>query len=144
MKIAFIGAGKMATAIGKGLMNANGVKWEGAACDPSEKARVNFTRITSIPCFKTIAEALNGADAVLLAVKPQYAAEALTEAAPLLAGKLLISIAAGLSIDKLSIGRASVPQPREATGRGYPAYFTGEETESGDISPKISPNCTGG
>ena len=139
MKIAFIGAGKMATAIGKGLMNANGVKWEGAACDPSEKARVNFTRITSIPCFKTIAEALNGADAVLLAVKPQYAAEALTEAAPLLAGKLLISIAAGLSIDKLSglakTGRIIrvMPNTPALAGEGMSCFAPGKDVSAQDI-----------
>ena len=76
MKIAFIGAGKMATAIGKGLMNAGG-QWTAAACDPSEKARALFTQVTSIPCFQSMPEALEGADAVLLAVKPQYAADAL-------------------------------------------------------------------
>ncbi len=139
MKIAFIGAGKMATAIGKGLMNANGAKWEAAACDPAEKARENFTRITSIPCFKTIAEALKGADAVLLAVKPQYAAEALTEAAPLLAGKLLISIAAGLSIEKLS-GLAKtdriirvMPNTPALAGEGMSCFAPGKAVSAQDI-----------
>ena len=72
MKIAFIGAGKMASAIGRGLMNSAGVKWEAAACDPLPKARENFTKVTSIPCYESMAEALRGADVVLLAVKPQF------------------------------------------------------------------------
>ena len=139
MKLALIGAGKMATAIGKGLMNANGSKWETAACDPLGKAREKFTQVTSIPCFATIAEALDGADAVLLAVKPQYAAEALKEAAPLLGNKLLISIAAGLSINKLSVMAQTariirvMPNTPALVGEGMSCYAPPKTVSQEDI-----------
>ena len=139
MKLAFIGAGKMATAIGKGLMNANGPKWEAAACDPLEKARETFTQTTSIPCFPTITEALKGADAVLLAVKPQYAAEALKEAAPLLGDKLLISIAAGLSINKLSVMAQTtriirvMPNTPALAGAGMSCFAPGNTVSLQDV-----------
>ena len=139
MKIALIGAGKMATAIARGLMNANGSQWQVAACDPSEKARENFTKTTSFPCFKTIAEALDGADAVLLAVKPQYAAEALKEAAPLLANVLLISIAAGLSINKLSVMAKTtriirvMPNTPALAGEGMSCFSPGKTVSAEDI-----------
>ncbi len=140
MKIAFIGAGKMATAIGKGLMNANGIKWEAAACDPQEKARENFTRITSIPCYGSMAEALNGADVVLLAVKPQYAAEALKEAVPLIGNALLISIAAGLSINKLSVMAQTariirvMPNTPALAGAGMSCFAPAKSVSPEDIA----------
>ena len=138
MKIAFIGAGKMATAIGKGLMNAGG-QWTAAACDPSEKARALFTKVTSIPCFQSMSEALQGADAVLLAVKPQYAADALKEAAPLLEGKLLISIAAGLSINKLTVMSQTsriirvMPNTPALAGEGMSCFAPGKSVSQQDI-----------
>ncbi len=140
MKIAFIGAGKMATAIGKGLMNANGIKWEAAACDPQEKARQNFTRITSIPCYGSMTEALNGADVVLLAVKPQYAADALKEAAPLIGKALLISIAAGLSITKLSVMAQTariirvMPNTPALAGAGMSCFAPAKSVSPEDIA----------
>lgn len=103
--IAFIGAGKMATAIGKGLLalreQSAGLKL--TAFDPSEKAAKAFTDKTSIPCTSTMKKALAGSDIAILAVKPQYIREALAEAAPFLKNALLISIAAGVSLENLAI-----------------------------------------
>ncbi len=103
-KIAFIGAGKMATAIGKGLLalrdRSAGLKL--SAFDPSEAAAKAFTAKTAIPCEPTLKKALANAGIVILAVKPQYIKEALTEAAPFLKDALLVSIAAGVSLDNLA------------------------------------------
>lgn len=140
MKIAFIGAGKMASAIGRGLMNSAGVKWEAAACDPLEKARENFTKVTSIPCFESMTEALQGADVVLLAVKPQYAAAALKEAAPMLEKALLISIAAGLPIDKLALMAQTtriirvMPNTPALAGEGMSCFAPGRTVSAQDIT----------
>jgi pyrroline-5-carboxylate reductase len=140
MKIAFIGAGKMATAIGRGLMNSAGVKWEAAACDPLPKARENFTKVTSIPCFESMAEALQGADVVLLAVKPQYAAAALKEASPMLGKVLLISIAAGLPIDKLALMAQTtriirvMPNTPALAGAGMSCFAPGGTVSAQDIT----------
>jgi len=140
MKIAFIGAGKMASAIGRGLMNSAGVKWEAAACDPLPKARENFTRVTSIPCYESMAQALQGADVVLLAVKPQYAAAALKEAAPMLGKVLLISIAAGLPIDKLALMAQTtriirvMPNTPALAGAGMSCFAPGGTVSAQDIT----------
>ena len=97
LSIAFIGAGKMATAIAAGLAkNTTGLKVR--AYDVSPAAAEAFTATTGFACCASMAETLAGAEVVLLAVKPQYAAEALKEAASHLTGKLLISIVAGWKI----------------------------------------------
>ena len=79
LSIAFIGAGKMATAIAAGLAkNTTGLKVR--AYDVSPAAAESFTAATGFTCCSSMAETLADAEIVLLAVKPQYAAEALKEA----------------------------------------------------------------
>ena len=97
----FIGAGKMASAIAAGMVKSGVEPRSIHAYDVSETASASFRELTGACVFATMAEALNCADTVILAVKPQYAAEALAEAKPYLQGKLLISIAAGLTISYL-------------------------------------------
>lgn len=102
LSIAFIGAGKMATAIAGGLTkNTKDVRV--CACDISAKAAADFTAATGCPCFTDgVSSAITDANVVILAVKPQYAATALNDLAGQLAGKLLISIVAGWKIDKIA------------------------------------------
>lgn len=100
-KITFIGAGKMATAIASGLVK-NGMKKENIfAFDVSEEAAERFEEATKVKCVKDLKAALKKSDIVLLAVKPQYAKEALAGIQNLIKEKLLLSICAGLSIDSL-------------------------------------------
>jgi len=98
---AFIGAGKMAAAIAQGMLKNGFSKKQIRACDVSEIAAKKFTAATGIPVSKTAADALSGADTVILAVKPQFAAQVLDSAVKDLKGKLLISIAAGLPLSFL-------------------------------------------
>ena len=99
---AFIGAGKMATAIALGLRKSGIPAEKIHAYDVSPAAAEAFSRTTGVSTSSSMAEALADADLVILAVKPQYAAAALDEAKTSLQGKLLISIAAGLTIQWLS------------------------------------------
>lgn len=102
LSIAFIGAGKMATAIAAGLAK-NMSEAQVRAFDISEKAAADFTKATSYACSTADAPGvIAAADVVILAVKPQYAENALTSLAGALAGKLLISIVAGWKIERLS------------------------------------------
>ena len=103
-KIFFIGAGKMATAIAGGLCKSGTfAPGELEAFDISPEAAQKFTAATGIHCGHTaINEAeLERAESVLLAVKPQYLADALTGIKCILESKLIISIAAGISLERL-------------------------------------------
>ena len=101
-KIAFIGAGRMACAIASGL-RAKGVPAEQiSAYDPAESAVKSFTALTGAACAASMGEALKNARIVIFAVKPQYAVSAFDEAREFLNEKLLISIAAGLTISRLT------------------------------------------
>lgn len=103
MKLAFLGAGKMATAIACGLLKQKVcTAAELCASDKVEAARAAFAAKTGALCLEDNTQALAGATAVILAVKPQDAAAALTAVPGQFQGKLLISIAAGLSLAKLS------------------------------------------
>ncbi len=103
-KIFFIGAGKMATAIAGGLVRSKAFAAEEIlSYDISPGAAENFTRATGIRCLSGEIDetALEDSEAVLLAVKPQYLADALNGLKSILEAKLIISIAAGISLSRL-------------------------------------------
>jgi len=102
-QLVFLGAGKMATAIAAGLIEQRiFAATELLAADRIDTARAAFTAATGVRCLADNADAVQGAEAVMLAIKPQDAPAALPPLAAPLAGKLLISIAAGLSLARLS------------------------------------------
>ena len=102
MKLAFIGAGKMASAIAAGLVD-NGVmaKEEMIAADISAEARDHFTELTGVSCYDSAAAVLESAETVILAVKPQVAEQVARPLAALCGGTLIISIAAGITTSRL-------------------------------------------
>jgi pyrroline-5-carboxylate reductase len=99
MKYAVLGAGKMAMALIQGALRAN-------LCSPSEvivssrsqSGLETFVSATGVCSGASNAEAVSGAETVLLCVKPADALKALQEAGNSLAGKLLISVVTGLKI----------------------------------------------
>ncbi len=100
-KIFFIGAGKMATAIAGGMVSTGALSAaELAAFDVSSEAAAKFTAETGISCVDDPGKLVDF-DAVLIAVKPQMLASALTPLAGKFAGKLVISIVAGVTLAKL-------------------------------------------
>ena len=100
IKIFFLGAGKMATAIAGGLVKSNLYRAdELAAFDVNSAACSAFTSATAIATMPL--ERIREAEALLIAVKPQMIAQALEPVKKMLAGKLIISIAAGITIEKL-------------------------------------------
>ncbi|WP_024872939.1 pyrroline-5-carboxylate reductase [Tolumonas lignilytica] len=102
--IAFIGAGNMARSLISGLVNAGypGSKIHATDID-AEKARQLATEFGIAASTDNIS-AVKGADVVVLAVKPQFMAEMLAKLTPAvgdLGQKLIISIAAGISVTRL-------------------------------------------
>jgi pyrroline-5-carboxylate reductase len=101
--LAVIGAGQMAEALIGGLLAA-GVADAGAvvAADVSADRRDVVKRRFGIRVTAENREAVSEAQTVLLAVKPQSVDTVLRELAPVMDQRLLVSIAAGVSIHRLS------------------------------------------
>ncbi len=102
--IAFIGAGNMARSLISGLINAGfpGSKIHATDID-ADKAQQLGAEFGITGSNDNIA-AVKGADVIVLAVKPQFMAEMLSQLAPAIGdfgNKLIISIAAGVSVARL-------------------------------------------
>lgn len=112
LRIGFLGAGKMATALAKGWIAAGLLSPAGCrASDPVTAARQAFAAETGGCASASNREVVESSDVLLLAVKPQNMAEVLAEIAPLVGPRhLTISIAAGVILDKL--GEALGPNAR--------------------------------
>src|SRR5215213_3724879 len=99
--LGFIGAGRMATALGKGCVEAGLVAANGVlASDPVDAAREKFA--AELPGVKLVADnaaVLAGAKTIVLAVKPQMMKQVLAEIHPYVKPEhLLVSIAAGVTL----------------------------------------------
>jgi pyrroline-5-carboxylate reductase len=103
LTIGFLGSGKMATALAKGIISAGLVKAADIrASDPSADARNAFAEETGAPATELNLDVVEFARVLILAVKPANVAPLLEEIRPEVApGHLLISIAAGVPIAKL-------------------------------------------
>ena len=104
LRIGFIGAGKMATALAQAWLKAGLVRAEGLrASDPIAEARDAFAKATGAIALPENGQVVAESDAVVLAIKPQQMNEVLGEIRPwvIAAEPLLISIAAGVSIDSI-------------------------------------------
>src|SRR4051812_6622547 len=126
-ELAIIGAGNMAEAIARGVLE-DGLFHAGSlvASDVSVERRTLFERSLGIRAVADNAEAVRGAKRVLLSVKPQQMGAALGALGPALdRGALVISIAAGISTAYIErhLGqgvpwRGIRPQPHPPPARG--------------------------
>jgi len=140
-KIGMIGAGQMATALARGLLNAGLVKAEGLlASDPSPEARKRFGEATGGIATEDNLRVAREADVVFLAVKPQQVAPVLAELAGVLgAEKLVVSIAAGVTLRRLCAGLGEqarlvrvMPNTPCLVGQGASAYCLGPNATEED------------
>ena len=97
-RITFIGAGNMATSLIGGLL-AQGIPASHIrASDPGAEQRAKDAAEFGIELFESNAEAIAGADVVVLATKPQVLKGVSQALAPSLQpGQLIVSIAAGIT-----------------------------------------------
>jgi pyrroline-5-carboxylate reductase len=103
--LGFIGAGRMATALAKGCIEAALVPAHAVlASDPIEAARTRFA--AEAPGVKLVADnaaVLAAAKTIILAVKPQMMNEVLAAIRPhVTPAHLLVSIAAGVTLKRLA------------------------------------------
>ncbi len=145
-KIAFIGAGNMASSIIGGLVGKGWRPDRIAASDPQQATLEQLRTVAPVVTAADNAAAIEGADVVVLAVKPQVMREVLEPLAPALRRQrpLIISIAAGIEISSLEhwLG-ASLPIVRcmpntpalvqsGATGACASAAVTTEQRQAAD------------
>ncbi|MGA2029037.1 MAG: pyrroline-5-carboxylate reductase [Verrucomicrobiota bacterium] len=106
LKIGFLGAGKMATALAKGFVRAEIVfPKEIIASARSAATRKIFEKETGAKAVASNSEVLEFANVIILGVKPIQVAEVLVEQRDnFTKNHLLISIAAGVTLAKLENG----------------------------------------
>lgn len=104
LRVGFIGAGQMALAMARGFVDRGGIAPQSIlASDPYPEALQRFEQ--SIPgCNSTDDNqaVIDESDVVILAVKPQMMQEVAESISDIPSGCLLISIAAGITLPKLT------------------------------------------
>jgi pyrroline-5-carboxylate reductase len=102
-RIAFVGGGNMATCLVGGLIARGTMAATIVVADPVESQRQKLQAKFGVQTEESGATAVQEADVVVLAVKPQQMAEAARAIAPTVTGRrpLVISIAAGIRLADL-------------------------------------------
>jgi pyrroline-5-carboxylate reductase len=147
IKLGFIGAGHMATALAQGLV-ARRVMRPGQmlAADIDARARRRFSRATGAKTCADLGEVMATAPAVVLAVKPQSVPAVLerigaaADGARPGEGKLIISIAAGIPLATLEKGLPGarvirvMPNAPAMVGQGMAALARGRRARPADLT----------
>lgn len=133
MLIAFIGGGNMATALIGGLVNPPRAHISIRVSDPDAAARERLESTFRIETCDDTARVIEGADVILLAVKPQIMPDVLsTMAGRVRPGQLILSIAAGTTTENIRnhLGEEidvirSMPNTPALIGHGITGVFAG-------------------
>lgn len=139
--IGFIGAGQMARALARGFVGA-GLVTAGkiAYFDPVEQAGREFgLAVSGAAAKRSNREVAEAADVVFLAVKPQSMAAVFAELAGALSPqKLIVSIAAGITVSRLIEGLKTqrvvrvMPNTPALVGQGASGYALGAGATAAD------------
>ncbi len=136
----FIGSGKMATAMVKGMLRAGIATPESiSASDPLPAARDALHSDTKVSVLDSNLAVVERSDVLVLAVKPQSMRQVLRELRPAVTpDHLVVSIAAGTTIDSIDegLGRNGrivrvMPNTPALLGEGASAYALGPRYASG-------------
>jgi pyrroline-5-carboxylate reductase len=110
-KIAFLGGGNMAEALIKGMLSSDVAKSRQMTVTDTSSARLDYLKKYNINAATSNREAVQQADIVLLCVKPQVMDAVLAEIAGAAdSSKLIISIAAGITISRMEKGLTANPR----------------------------------
>jgi pyrroline-5-carboxylate reductase len=141
LKIGFLGAGKMAVALARGFVRAGLVSpSEMVGGDPYEAPRNYFAAETGIATVTNNLAVAQAAPVLILATKPDQAAAVVAEiSAAFTPDHLLISIAAGVPIEKLAAGLPAgariirvMPNTPALIGAGASAFAPGKNATAAD------------
>jgi pyrroline-5-carboxylate reductase len=110
MLITFIGGGNMASALVSGLVNPHRAHLQIRVSDPNPEARKRLETTFGVETHSDSATAAEGADVVVLAIKPQNMPEVLDGLqGRIRPGQLVLSIAAGTPIAMIEKGLGGEP-----------------------------------
>jgi pyrroline-5-carboxylate reductase len=141
LTIGFLGGGKMAAALARGVVSAGLVKAAHIrASDPLPAARSAFAAQTGARTTASNVEVVQFARVLVLAVKPGNVTELLEDIRTVITpGHLLISIAAGVPIAKLEAGLGEgarvirvMPNTPALVGAAASAYSLGKAATAAD------------
>jgi pyrroline-5-carboxylate reductase len=141
-KVGFFGAGKMATALAKGLLDAGLCKPDQIlASDVDATQRAQFEKATGAKTTTQNKEVARFCDIGILAVKPNHVLEVLHELRSSFNHGLLISIAAGVPVVALEDGLGStsrvirvMPNTPALVRSGASAFCVGKNATQEDIT----------
>lgn len=137
----FIGAGRMATALARGLLAAGMTRpdrlW---ASDPLDASRRAMAEATGAFVTDSNLDVARHSDVLVLAVKPQIMPPVLAELQPVVtADHLVLSIAAGVTLDVIDSGLGPdcrlvriMPNTPALLGAGAAGYSLGQNTTEAD------------
>ena len=136
----FIGSGKMATALIRGMLRVGILPESISASDPNPSARAALVADSGINTHDSNRAVIDGSDVVVLAVKPQSMASVLAELKPWITrDHLVVSIAAGISLATLADGLGTdrriaraMPNTPALVGEGAAGFCLGPGTIEGD------------
>jgi pyrroline-5-carboxylate reductase len=140
-KWGFIGSGKMATALIRGMLNAGLAEARDiTASDPVPAARAALAGETGVEIHDVNHAVVERSEVIVLAVKPQSMAQVLSQIACLVTpGHLVISIAAGIPISSLAEHLGAdrrivrvMPNTPALLGVGASAYALGSAVHAAD------------
>lgn len=125
----------MATALISGLVNPPRAHLAVRVCDPNEKARAHLEKTFGVSTHTDAQTAIEGADVIVLAVKPQNMPAVLTELKEsVTAEQLILSIAAGITVKSIKDGLScrppvirSMPNTPALVGHGITGVAAGPE-----------------
>jgi len=148
LKIGFLGAGKMATALARGFVRAEIVfPREITAADPVTAARKHFAAETGAKTVAACLEVAKTATVLILATKPDQVAAALAEiSGAFTKNHLLISIAAGVTLARLENALPAgarvirvMPNTPALVGEGASAFTLGKSATAmdGELARKL-------
>ncbi|MFM2296017.1 MAG: Pyrroline-5-carboxylate reductase [Verrucomicrobiota bacterium] len=143
LTIGFLGAGKMATALASGFVNAQLITGKQlTAADPFDAARKNFAADTGAKTSASNLAVVRAANVLILATKPDQVAAALAEIRDAFTDQhLLISIAAGVTLAKLEAGLGAharvirvMPNTPALVGESASAFACGKAATPADAA----------
>jgi pyrroline-5-carboxylate reductase len=142
-RLALIGAGNMGEALVRGLIKANRIApSDVVATAPRAERREELEKTYAITAIADNVKAVEGADVILLGVKPQILDKVLTQISPALSGSpLIVSVAAGFPIDAIEVRLGAgarivraMPNTPALVGMGATGIAMGAHTSEADLA----------